>query len=812
MTGSAAFGDLLREYRVRAGLSQEELAEKAQLSLNAVSVLERGVRRSPHRYTISLLADALALTDPERAALETARERNRERSREIDKVGNLPSHRTSFVGRGAEIAEIVQLLGRSRLVTLTGFGGIGKTRAALEVAGALLGSAWSNVWFVDLAPVKDESFIVGKIASSIQPPLTHSAETLSALASALGDRRMLLVLDNCEHLVDGVARAVGVLLEACPRTAILATSREPLNVEGEVVHRLRALAVPADMPSRVEDAYSYSAIDLFVQRAVALDQQWVLDAKNLGTIVNIGRRLSGIPLAIELVAAQIPNLGLRTIEDRLDELFAVSLGRRDLPARQQTVSSTIQWSYELLSAKEQSFLCDMCVFAGGFSLEAAELVCRRELVQGQSILRELSSLVNKSLITLYQSQDGERYLMLDSVRAFGLDRLRESGELTKAFRRHAEWLALIADRIEDGWFAEPTGAIAGILPEVDNVRAAIVWALNAAEPTDRSLAGRILTGFFTLWRVTGRIREHREWVEAALERIDEAQYTAMIAQLLLQLILLTYAEAEVLKTIDRAITLFDRVGDQRATASLHVVLTDVLARHGKLEEAERSSKIANTLIGEENMRESPLFAALLMTRTSLRVRQGRFDDARADIATAEALTLSLGRQSLAAHCSVERALVEYRCGNVREALVLVEKLTGTEPASMAFLAGQAIELATNFQLQLGELDRAAASISRLFDRLLRDVVRDHPCRYAATLAALRGDPLTAAKLLGYARAHEPRGETIVSQFRQPTRKLLDASLREQLDNEAIAIAEAEGARWTEECAFAEALCFLNSEW
>ena len=323
-------------------------------------------------------------------------------------ASHLPVERTSFVGREGDIANIVQILGRSRLLTLTGSGGVGKTRAAIESARRIGSDSWDEIWFVDLAPLTEGAAIAAKIAMTIQPLLTDQADTLSGLASALANRRMLLIFDNCEHIVVAAANAAAVLLDGCPQLAILATSREPLNISGEFVYRLPPLSLPDALPVGLEDAQAYSAVDLFVQRAELADTRISFSAENLDTIVRIARRLDGIPLAIELAAAQLPTIGLRALEERLDRHLDISPGRRDLPSRQQTVHATIAWSYDLLSADERDVLCTASVFSGGFTLEAVEIVCSGEAFNRSSIAPLVSSLVNKSLVDVEYLRDAVR--------------------------------------------------------------------------------------------------------------------------------------------------------------------------------------------------------------------------------------------------------------------------------------------------------------------------------------------------------------------------------------------------------------------
>ena len=455
----------------------------------------------------------------------------------------------SFVGREADVDRVLKLLRRSRLVTVTGSGGVGKTRVALEAARHLLGDPFPEVWFVDLGPVIDGDFIAAKIANSVRPPIGDRADTVSELASALAKRHMLLILDNCEHVVTQAADAADMLLESCSRISILATSRERLNVAGEFVYRLPSLLLEP-------------AIELFSQRARMADPRLSLDAKSLPAVTDIARRLGGIPLALELTAAQLPQLGLEALRAQLHERLSVASGRPDLPARQQTVMATIEWSYDLLTPKERAVLCETAVFTGGFTLAGAEAVSGGEGPDRSHVLPLLSSLTNKSLLNVLSDGDRERYGLLDSVRSFGLERLRGAGTYDSACRRHAQWFAAIADEVQTTVLMLMRERCVELVPEFDDIRAAVVWSLNSSDRDDLALAGRILCGLFGLWDFMGRRREHRNWLEMALERIDEEQHPRVSAYLLRAFITRAQAEVVALEAIDRAILLGEKSGDR----------------------------------------------------------------------------------------------------------------------------------------------------------------------------------------------------------------------------------------------------------
>ena len=311
------FGELLRQYRTAAGFSQEHLAGEARISAESVGALERGTRRAPDRDTVALLASALGLGDRERAYLEAAAKRARARAFRgngfaPEQAANrvLPLQPTSLVGRTQDLAAVSALLEQSRLVTIAGSGGVGKTRAALAVASSLPTARFGNIRFVDLAPLTDGAFVGRAIASSLSASLGDAATTLDNLVASLRSSRVLFVLDNCEHLIGDVALVVSTIVRSCEYVSFLATSRERLAIDGEAVYRLPSLEAPAQFPTTIERARNYPALDLFIQRATALDRTIAFTDSAAEGIGEICRRLDGIPLAIELAAARVSTLGI----------------------------------------------------------------------------------------------------------------------------------------------------------------------------------------------------------------------------------------------------------------------------------------------------------------------------------------------------------------------------------------------------------------------------------------------------------------------------------------------------------------------
>jgi len=400
------FGELLRSHRLAVHLTQEELAERAQLSRRAIQELERGTRLRPRPATVGALADALELDPRSRASVEAAA--RWARTPGLSGRPSLNSRRelsmplTSFVGRERELAEVSQLLQVARLVTLTGAGGMGKTRLALHVVHADANGQPGRVQFVDLSTIADASLVPQTIAASLGVREQPGNALVQTLAKVLRARRMLLVLDNCEHVIDNCARLVEALLKACPHMSVLVTSREALRVPGEMVWQVPPMSLPEAQaridPDRVMQS---EAVRLFVERAKAGRAGFALRLDNAPAIAEICRRLDGMPLAIELAAARVKVLSAAQIADHLADRFAVlTRSERGVPARHRTLGAAVDWSYELLGPVERVLFERLSVFAGGWTLEAAEAICRDALVSERpmEMLDRLTHLVEASLV------------------------------------------------------------------------------------------------------------------------------------------------------------------------------------------------------------------------------------------------------------------------------------------------------------------------------------------------------------------------------------------------------------------------------
>jgi len=442
----------------------------------------------------------------------------------------LPAQLTSFIGRERELAEAAALLRDARLLTLTGAGGCGKTRLALELAGQRTEDYADGVWPVELAALGEPELVGPAIAQALDTRLASDRAPEIALAGHIGDRRQLLLLDNCEHLVEPVARLAEALLSRCPNLTVLATSREPLRIPGEVTWRVPSLSLPR-LVSGAPAAESLEAesVRLFATRAAHAAPGFELDGENADAVASLCHRLDGMPLAIELAAARVSVLTPAQIVERLDDsLHLLSVGPRTAMTRQQTLRATLAWSFELLDADEQVLLRRLAVFAGGFGLEAAEDVCAEDPLRRSEAVAVLGRLFDKSLVHVGEGYEERRYRLLETVRQYALERLEEAGERSDFQRRHRDWYVALAE-------SDPTPA--GELPaseelrrpdvERDNLRAALASALIA----DPQAALRLAVALWRFWLMRGYLAEGYRWLTAALAAAPE--HTAVRARALI---------------------------------------------------------------------------------------------------------------------------------------------------------------------------------------------------------------------------------------------------------------------------------------
>lgn len=484
---------------------------------------------------------------------------------------NLPSELQPLYGRNDDLAQLSELMQRHSLVSVVGPGGIGKTRLAQAAAYGVRADFADGVWVVELAPLADAALAISTVAQTLEVQLGAEPQAVD-LAVTLGARRMLLVLDNCEHLLDSVAEIVAALRREAPSVRVLATSQEPLRLPDEQVYRLGTLALPPEgVP--VDIARHIGAVALFVARAQAVAPAFLLTESTLPIVGDICRRLDGIALAIELAAARVPLLGVDGLRAKLDDRFRVlTAGARFALRRHQTLRAALEWSHSLLTADEQTVFRRLGVFTGTFGLASAQRVARAGTIDEWSVLELLGALVDKSLVVVEAGTE-PRYRLLETGRAYALEKLADSGELDAMLRQQAEALLAVFDRSRDEYWTTTTGArIDRYAVDIDNLRAALDWAAGAGE-ADLLVA---LTGASSwLWRDVGLHAEGLRRCDQAIRLIGPATPPRLEARLHNGYLELgrnrSLAATPALASGERAIELYRRLGDRQA---LYVALAE----------------------------------------------------------------------------------------------------------------------------------------------------------------------------------------------------------------------------------------------
>lgn len=542
--GQDEFRHLLRRHRALAGLSQEALAERAGISRRGLADLERGARRFPYPDTARRLAAALELDPAEREAFMAA---GRPGPRESKGRYTLQIEPLPLVGRERELEEISQLAVGSRLLTLTGTGGIGKTRLAVELAHRAESRYADGAVIVDLASVIDGTVVPDAVAAALGVRGRPRESAIDCVRRHLQPRHVLLVLDNCEHLVVACAQLADVLIRANRRLQLVVTSREPLRVHGETVWVVPPLA--AD-----------ESVALFIQRAQAAAAATPLTSEDVNTVREICGRLEGMPLAIELAAVRVPALGVAQVADLLaDRLDFLSQGGRLDSPRHHTLRAALDWSYSLLHSSEQRLFVRLAVFSGGWSLQAARVVCAWGNVSPQAVLDGLVGLVDKSLV-LAENVDGQwRYRFLETIREYAVERLAASGDNEETRARHARYLQAIAEEAAVTRLGiRYPGDMARVRLEHANMHAALRWLLDEGMLDQGLGLCQALSGF---WLAQGFLREGEEWLGRYLACPDDVPPHALAAGLYARGRLAEYAGA-----LDRAGELFER---SRSTSVAH---------------------------------------------------------------------------------------------------------------------------------------------------------------------------------------------------------------------------------------------------
>ena len=705
------------------------------------------------------------------------------------------------------MAEIEALLSRHRLVTLVGAPGVGKTSLSLQVGADLLARFPDGARFVELAPL-DRAELVGEaVAAAFGLPVQGERPATDAIAAFLRSRRVLLILDNCEHVIAAAARLADALLKTCPGVFLLATSREALSVAGEHAYPVPLLDVPPRSTSlTAAQAMEHSAVQLFVERAASALGRFSLTDETAPIVAEICRRLDGIPLAIELAAPRLKVLTPEALLARLDDqLHLLTAGSRTAVPRQQTLRAAIEWSYALLSEAEQAMLRRLGVFAGSFTLEAVAAVATGAPVEESDVFDVLAGLVDKSLVVSLAGAGENRYRLLESTRAFALEKLAAS-RYAELARRLCEHMTIVFERADRTWPTTPRADwLAAYEPDLDNLRAALGWSLRP--DGDPALGVNLVSYTDWLWRELSLVQEQRRWFELALTFVDDATPPSVEARIRLGLGWYFYGgDRGRLSHNLRAIELLRQVGGEP------VLLGQALTQAGHRPPAIGTSRKPSNTTTKHFQSCAGVAARSGWPMRSwspgpCRKDAGDLQAARALVEEALALSKALGDVRLHDSCEAQLAIIAFAAGQMAEAIdrarraVEASRRHGTLTAEFMALHWLAGFLILDDQIEPG---RAAALRAFELSRALGNVDLPGSIDQLALVLAVHGETDTAARLAGFADGYADQHQLSRFGIGIAIRSRLVERLHCAMSPDECQTAMAAGAAWSEQEAIAVA--------
>ena len=721
---------------------------------------------------------------------------------------NLPRQLTSFIGREQDIVEVKRELSTAYLVTLTGTGGAGKTRLALQVAAGLLAQFPDGVWLAQLAPLSDPTLVPKALASALGIPEQPGRPLTETVVAYLRPRAALLLLDNCEHLLQACASLANALLQRCPNVRVLATSREALGITGELIYRVPSLSLPdlTRLPP-LEALTQYEAVRLFVDRAAVSKPGFRVTGSNAMAVAQVTTRLDGIPLAIELAAARVKALPVDVIVARLDDQFRLLRGgsRTALP-RHRTLRATLDWSYDLLSDPERMLLRRLSVFAGGFTLEAAEQICAGDGIDASDILDVLTRLIDKSLVVFEEREERARYSLLESVRQYGRETLLETHDDAAVRERHRDhFLRLAEDAEPHFWGAEEGEWLDRLEGEHDNLRAAIAWSAQSGDaPAVLRLIGAV--GWF--WYRHGHWSEGRDWARKALEGATDVGPAARLGALQTSETLATaQGDAEEgVRLGEEALQLATQLGSKREIGrSLYALGHAITVFMGDWQRAD--TMLTESFILSSEAGDTVTAGSALRFRGIVALRNKDYAQARDLLTKSAALYRRIGYKRGIALAAQTLGYVSYQEQNYVEAGALLQE-SETLYQGIHDEESRALGLVAlgNVARKSGDLTKAARCLK---DALIIQQKMGAKGRIALTLesiaalSAAHGFMPRAAHLFGAATSHKPEGAGV--SLRPPDRNELIKSVRAGLGDAAFADAWAVGEDMTLEQAIEYAL-------
>ena len=755
-----------------------------------------------YRFELPLERVAAAPVPPQPAA--NATDSRLARASAALAKSNLPSRAALLFGRGADVAAVKALLAQHAVVTIAGAGGIGKTRLAQAVAAQLaeerLAEFPDGIWWVELAPLADGALVASAVARVLDTQFGTDRPPVETLTAVLAPQRLLLVLDNCEHVADAVAALLDAICASAPGLRVLVTSQETIKTADEHVYRLGALAVPA--ADAGADAQQAGAVELFVARAQAVDPRFALTPENTHAVVEICRRLDGIPLAIEFAAARLPLLGVEGLRARLDERFNVlTAGARVVLRRHQTLRATLEWSHGLLTSVEQTVFRRLAVFAGSFTLEAAQHVVHDAQIDPWSALDHLGALVDKSLV-LAEGDPIPRYRLLETTRAYALERLGEATETDSTLRRHADALlqVLAAFEREDQLLGVTLAGMQVAAAELDNVRAALSWVATAAGSAELAVA--LAGNSLRVWNATFQLTEGMDRCLALRPKLHDAMPPAVVARFWLTIARLGIysTRREAYDAAWRAADLYRQLGD--ASRLFDALLAGAVQgiRFGTAEDMARAIDEATRLQRPDWPVRQRAF--LEFARSRLCACQGRMEDSLA-AALRQAAVSEQGGNEIGMHYAMSNAVAaenqlgrpEAALERARSSIARLDVIGGSGGAGHLWLG------VMNSEALLGRVDAAIEAGRTAYALLLREGDEMRVFWGLALCAALQGRLPDAARIVGYADAAMARAGASERQWTMILTRLnpmLDAGLAPEelarLRAEGAALREADAVR------------------
>ena len=696
-------------------------------------------------------------------------------------ANNLPRQSSSFIGRGDDLKAIGELLRSAPLVTIAGPGGVGKTRVALQLASDVAADFSDGAWFIDLAPIIDATLVASAVLSAMDVATGGERSATDTLLEHLKSRRLLLLFDNCEHVIGEVASLASAIVAHCAQMTILSTSREPLNIPSERVYRLPVLNIS-------------DAVDLFAQRARAINSNFQVTESNAGVIQDICRRLDGIALGVELAAARSRTLSLDALSRALEQrLFVLAGTSRAVPERQQTMRALIDWSYELLSEDEKAFLRGTAIFKGGFSLEAASAVCG-DGVGGDSwrALDLLTSLTDKSLLVADVNETSQRYRLLQSIQEYALERIGALREAQPLSKRHATFYASLAQTAYQGWAdGQDADWLARAVPELDNFRACLMWALRGAH--DVSLGSKVAADIVPIFLRLSLLEEAVTWCEDALNA--QSEDLRVEAELLYGLSMLQNNRGALRSALDaaqRAADLYRKLDDRAGLVRALSQLAQQCARQSLTSQALEAAEEA--LTGARELGDRKLLATTLR-RCAFALAPGQIDRAREQFDESVAIFRASGEDAEVARTLSWWAESESAAGCFERAMQLLEEgLPLADADSRMYMVNNIAGHAISAGMREYAIRYASEALT-LASEQQHSLLMATAIAHLATLA-LENDATAAARLYGYAQARFEQLAWDWARSNAEEHRLFMESIGARFEENKVAALFAEGARWS----------------